>query len=311
MPTRSITRQITSPIARAVNAAYAIWNPRALFALGEQGVIYDPNDLSTLWQDSAGTTPVTAAGQPVGLMLDKRLGLVRGPELVVNGDFDSEITGWTASGSTLSFSVGTMRSVSGGVATGFYSSGFSVSAGSLYRCTLRLKGDSGYSGLQAVLRRTSAPAANIATAVSFAVTTGYTEVSLFLAPTLTVADACLFVRFAGAESINVDNISIRELPGAHGVQVTASAKPFLRDTPRRIDYDADDSLGITFPVSLGAACTVARSIPGVGAQILTAQIIGTTFSDNVDNCGLIIVNRALTPTETANLTRYLNQRAGV
>jgi hypothetical protein len=46
-------------------------SPLALFAAGEQGVWYDPSDLSTLFQDSAGTTPVTAAGQPVGRMLDK------------------------------------------------------------------------------------------------------------------------------------------------------------------------------------------------------------------------------------------------
>lgn len=45
--------------------------PLRLFALGEQGAWYDPSDLTTLYQDSAGTTPVTAHGQPVGLMLDK------------------------------------------------------------------------------------------------------------------------------------------------------------------------------------------------------------------------------------------------
>lgn len=44
---------------------------RGLFAQGEQGVWYDPSDMSTLFQDAAGTTPVTAVGQPVGLMLDK------------------------------------------------------------------------------------------------------------------------------------------------------------------------------------------------------------------------------------------------
>ena len=42
-----------------------------LFASSEQGVWYDPSDIDTLFQDSAGTTPVTVAGQPVGLMLDK------------------------------------------------------------------------------------------------------------------------------------------------------------------------------------------------------------------------------------------------
>lgn len=44
---------------------------KALFARGEQGAWFDPNDMATLWQDSAGTTPVTALEQPVGLMLDK------------------------------------------------------------------------------------------------------------------------------------------------------------------------------------------------------------------------------------------------
>lgn len=43
----------------------------SLFLNGEQGAWYDPSDLSTLFQDAAGTTPVTADGDPVGLMLDK------------------------------------------------------------------------------------------------------------------------------------------------------------------------------------------------------------------------------------------------
>lgn len=45
--------------------------PGQLFAAGEQGVWYDPSDFSTLFQDSAGTTPVTAIEQPVGRILDK------------------------------------------------------------------------------------------------------------------------------------------------------------------------------------------------------------------------------------------------
>ena len=42
-----------------------------LFASSEQGAWYDPSNIDTLFQDSAGTTPVTTAGEPVGLMLDK------------------------------------------------------------------------------------------------------------------------------------------------------------------------------------------------------------------------------------------------
>jgi len=46
-------------------------SPAALFANGEQGIWLDPSDLSTLFQDSSGTTPVTADGDPVGLIRDK------------------------------------------------------------------------------------------------------------------------------------------------------------------------------------------------------------------------------------------------
>lgn len=41
-----------------------------LFGSGERGLIYDISDFSTLYQDSAGTTPVTAVSQPVGKILD-------------------------------------------------------------------------------------------------------------------------------------------------------------------------------------------------------------------------------------------------
>jgi hypothetical protein len=45
--------------------------PSELFAAGEKGVWYDISDLSTLFQDSAGTIPVTGDGQTVGKILDK------------------------------------------------------------------------------------------------------------------------------------------------------------------------------------------------------------------------------------------------
>ena len=61
----------SSPTASPVSPAWlGGWSPVTLFAGGIQGAFYDPSIMSTLWQDSAGTTPVTAAGQPVGKMLD-------------------------------------------------------------------------------------------------------------------------------------------------------------------------------------------------------------------------------------------------
>ena len=46
------------------------FDPASLFANGEQGAFYALSDLSTLFQDDAGTTPVTAPGQAVGRVLD-------------------------------------------------------------------------------------------------------------------------------------------------------------------------------------------------------------------------------------------------
>lgn len=53
-------------------SGYQVWpfHPSILFSSGEQGVWYDPSDLSSMFQDAAGTIPA-AYGQPVGLILDK------------------------------------------------------------------------------------------------------------------------------------------------------------------------------------------------------------------------------------------------
>jgi hypothetical protein len=49
---------------------FSPFSPASFFANGEQGWWYDPSNFATLFQDSAGTTPVTAVEQPVGLQLD-------------------------------------------------------------------------------------------------------------------------------------------------------------------------------------------------------------------------------------------------
>ena len=74
------------------------FSPSSLFSSGEQGVWYDPSSINTLYQDSQGVTPVTAVGQPVGLMLDKSEGLAQGAEEITNGDFSNGLTGWVTTG---------------------------------------------------------------------------------------------------------------------------------------------------------------------------------------------------------------------
>jgi hypothetical protein len=52
-------------------SASKYFSPLVLFAGSVKGAWFDPSDITTLFQDSAGTTPVTAVEQPVGLMKDK------------------------------------------------------------------------------------------------------------------------------------------------------------------------------------------------------------------------------------------------
>ena len=63
----------TSARLRWVNALQALIN--SLFGAGEQGAFYIPrpivNGAQALFQDSAGTVPVTADGDPVGKMIDQ------------------------------------------------------------------------------------------------------------------------------------------------------------------------------------------------------------------------------------------------
>ena len=179
---------IRTPLSTVIGGAF--WTPGAtviggtskktfdqliqsLFSNGEQGFFYDPNDLSTMYQDSAGTVPVTGVGQPVELMKDK-----------------SE-------------------------------------------------------------------------------------------------------------------------RGNHAYQTTSLARPILRDAPRRIDFDAVFDKLITKLSAQLSGCTVIRSVPNVGTQILTGQTIPKTYNDDTDHCGLIVINRALTPSETSAIAAEFNKRAGV
>jgi len=60
----------SAPFSTYVDSPLIPFTPRKLFATGEQGVWYDPSDLSSMYQDAAMTIPVTASGDPVGAMMD-------------------------------------------------------------------------------------------------------------------------------------------------------------------------------------------------------------------------------------------------
>ena len=302
---------ILNPIMREILGARVGGSAPFDIASTNPSAIYDRTVLATLFQDYTGTIPVTAASQPVGLMLDKSQGLVLGPELVANGAFDAGITGWT-SAAALSWNSGSqsMTVTPSAFNQSVHNTGFpAVVAGRSYKVTVTTSHTRG-------------------TVRTFEVRVGG-GVATFTGPTgqtvnasvivLATSTAALDIRYAGIEfdfTWTVDNISVKELPGNHATQPTAGKRPLTAGSPIYANFDAvDDDLTTTFPASLGAGCTVCRSLPGTGASITTGVTIGTTFTDNVDAHALLIFTAAqwaaLDAGQIAKITTWLNGRAGL
>ena len=207
-------RLLATRLTAIASAVKRLFSPASLFRNSEQGVWYDPSDFSTLFQNSAGTTPVTAVEQPVGLVLDKSKGLVLGAELVTNGGFDSDAS-WTSLTSTV---------ISGGVAaiTALAAGGsalrqsVAMTAGKTYACSYTVSAYTSGDGVSIWLGGTSG--------VVKAATGTVTEIIVCGA---TNTEVRFVARGGTALTCSIDNISVRELPGNHATQATAASRPVL------------------------------------------------------------------------------------
>ena len=219
-----------------------IWTPAANFASGELGLWYDPSTFAGLYQDSAGTSPTTAVGQPAGLMLDKRLGLVLGPELVVNGGFDNGVTGWASADANGDIAIvgGCLELTAKGAGYPRAAQAISTSAGKTYK----ISGDMycGSSSQAEFLVGTSAGSANLGrSGLSFTSTTPANRGLIFTAAGATTYVSAYIDRPTVGLKSYFDNISIKELPGNHSSQATASARPLISATGA-IQYTTFDGL---------------------------------------------------------------------
>jgi hypothetical protein len=198
-----------STISLAITRLGGLFSPASLFAAGEQGAWYDPADLTTLFQDSAGTTPVTAVEQPVGLMLDKSKGLVLGSEAVVTPLTGSSSGSWAIGPTSI-----TRNSSSTGQANLTLNITPSTNVRYVVSFTVaNLSGDTFF------YRVGSGGAANQITAngtYTVRVLGGGGSASLIFAP---------WTGAAGEATIT--NISVRELPGNHAFQTTSAKRPVL------------------------------------------------------------------------------------
>lgn len=202
-------------LARAIQSALGGGiHPPDLNQYGK-AIVFDPQDLSTLFQNAAGTIPVTGVEQPVGLMLDKGQGLEFGPELI-------DLFAIMVSGSVA------MSKTSTGVYTCSSPGG---AANSTIRPALS-SATSNFAGKALLL------------SVQFASVTGATAVKLYNGAEYKFGDktlssfdfitdvpgsvASMFLAFDGSQAFSCTmTISVREIKGHHATQSTAGSSPTL------------------------------------------------------------------------------------
>ena len=174
------------------------FNPASLFANGEQGWWFDPSNFATLFQDSAGTTPVTAVEQPVGLQLDLSQGGVPGPELF--SSFTSTGT-WTVSGTTYS--------ITSAAAQTDLRVDYTGTTGKRYVISFTASGVSG-------------------TVIFYPLNTNPPAVVNGTNIIRQVSDAGFFIiRATTGASATISNISAKELPGNHRFQTNSGNRPVV------------------------------------------------------------------------------------
>jgi hypothetical protein len=197
------------------------FSPLSLFSSGEPGAWYDPSDLTTLYQDAAGTTPVTAVEQPVGLMLDKRTGSTTlGTELVSNNTFDTDTVwtkgaGWSIGSGVATKTAGTASSLSQAI---------SLTAGKTYRIVYTITRSAGtitlrFTGgttVSATSKGTSGTYVDYLTALTGNTTLDFNTTSTF----------------AGT----VDDVYVKEVTGNDACQPTSTARPTLKALYNLLTY---------------------------------------------------------------------------
>lgn len=249
-------------------------SPAVLFQNNEPGIFLDPNDLSTLYQDTAGTTPVTTPGQSVALALDKSKGLVLGSEALTNGSFASGSTGWDVVGADAThiatFSSGTLRYQSDTTSPQLIvQQNLVLTIGKTYLVEVvvsswvsgSIKTDS-FGGNTVLATGAGTWQFRVtATATSFQITRNSTNVDL-----------------------TIDNVSVRELPGNHATQSTAGSRPLyallpsngVRNLANGSAQPAND--GFWFSSSVTSGITVTRVATGVdtdGLPYADYSVVGT------------------------------------
>lgn len=238
----------------------------------------DPSDISTMFQDTAGTTPVTSPGDPVGLMLDKSRGLALGPEIEPVKEAGGAGASWDAETKTLTFAEGV-----------FSQFRFTAEVGSVFR-----------------VRGTLVSIGNGATSVSLRENeTGFPavygggvgEIDEYIQ---TISDDSLKLYQASYDGAVIENLRVQEVFGNHVTAPSDAARPTYQADGFLSDDGVDDAL--IAPLTGTYSAYIAA-----GGSLVQDESVAMSNDYDVlrdDMVGVVIVEGTLTDTQKAQVAAH-------
>lgn len=303
----------TLALGLRTNLYSSVFNPTKLFDGSTAGFSLSFDTTTSLYQDSAGTTPLTLPDQTVGMALGMERGLTLGPELVANGDFAAGATGWTATGA---WAIASGNATATATSTSLYGGGVTAVSSRFYKVEFDVI--SYTSGTLAIT--VGGNYVSNASLTGAAMAAG--RKTVFVSSGATTAKGVEF--YGGSISTVIDNISVREIKSVPAVQASLGLRPTWGRAPkvkRNLATDTAGSsgwtaAGTTPPVVTNgvtfagspcmsvlftsasptgyAACRAARSIQ------VTPWMNGVTYAQSID----VALSRALVGAEALQVQLY-------
>ena len=234
------------------------------FSDGTPGAHYlpDPTDLY-------GVSNFAAFGEGVSAVLDKKNGVpVLGTELIINGNFSSGAswtagTGWTISGDVASANIATGSNLDQSLTT---------TANRTYQVTYTI---TNYTS--GGIRTRFTGAANVNGTIRNAVGT-YTELLY-----ATVTNNIFRITDSGAGFVgSINNISVREVPGFHTLQPSASLRPLLGKAPKsRRNTFTDTEASVT-----ASNATATQTQVNIGTKTISGWSISVSSVNGTTTTGV-------------------------